>query len=48
MAIEYSLETVHQLAEIFRRAAVLRPMRVGRYEPGTELNYTVKTVAPAG
>ncbi|KKK74972.1 hypothetical protein LCGC14_2878420, partial [marine sediment metagenome] len=38
----------HQvLVEQFDRAQVLRPMRIGRYVPGTELSYEVTGVAPA-
>ena len=35
MAVEYSLETVEKLTDLSRQADLARPMRVGRYEPGT-------------
>ena len=44
MASEYSVEVCKQLEEGFRRAGVLRPMRVARYEAGTELTYQVRQV----
>lgn len=44
MAAEYSVEVCKQLEEGFRRAAVLRPMRVVRYEAGTELSYQIRQV----
>ena len=42
MANEYSVEVCRELQERFRRAEVYRPMRVRRYEPGTELTYQVR------
>jgi len=42
MANEYSVEVCRELQERFRRAGVYRPMRVRRYEPGTELTYPVR------
>src|SRR4030042_2779714 len=42
MANDYSAEVCKELQERFRREAVCRPMRVGRYEPGTELTYEVR------
>ena len=42
MANEYSVEVCRELQERFRRAGVYRPMRVRRYEPGTELTYQVR------
>ncbi len=42
MANEYSVEVCRELQEHFRRAGVHRPMRVRRYEPGTELTYQVR------
>ncbi len=44
MAAEYSVEVSKQLEEKFRRADVLRPMRVARYDDGTELSYSVRQV----
>jgi len=44
MAAEYSVEVCRQLEEQFRRADVLRPMRVGRYDAGTELSYQIRQV----
>lgn len=42
MANEYSVEVCRELQDRFRRAGVYRPMRVRRYEPGTELVYQVR------
>ena len=42
MAKKYSVEVCDQLQERFRQAQVCRPMRVSRYEPGTELTYEVR------
>ena len=42
MAREYSIEVCQELQERFRRTGVRRPMRVGRYDPGTELTYQVR------
>ncbi|NVM26280.1 MAG: hypothetical protein HWN70_10270 [Desulfobacterales bacterium] len=47
MAVEYSIEVYKELEEEFRRSALHRPMRVGRYEAGTELVYDVTEVAGA-
>ncbi|HUU59641.1 MAG TPA: hypothetical protein VMZ50_08860 [Phycisphaerae bacterium] len=47
MAVEYSVETCRRLEDAFRRAELLRPMRVDRYDAGTELVYDVTGVAPA-
>jgi hypothetical protein len=45
MANDYSIEVCGELGERFRRAEVRRPMRVGRYDPGTELTYQVHGLA---
>jgi hypothetical protein len=42
MAKEYSVEVCRELEGRFRQAEVYRPMRIGRYEPGTELTYQVR------
>jgi hypothetical protein len=39
---DYSTEVCTELQERFRRTGVRRPMRIGRYEPGTELTYEVQ------
>jgi hypothetical protein len=44
MAADYSVEVCRQLEEAFRRADVLRPMRVARYDAGEELSYQVRQV----
>lgn len=44
MAIAYSGEIYRELEEEFRRAAIHRPMKIGRYEAGTELVYDVTGV----
>ncbi len=48
MATEYSIEVCRELEEKFRNAEVLRPMRVGRYDAGTELSYAVRQVGGDG
>jgi hypothetical protein len=47
MPIEYSAETNRALAEAFERAGLERPLRVSRYDAGTELTYDVVGVSPA-
>jgi len=42
MTHDYSIEVGRQLQERFAHAQVRRPMRIGRYEPGTELTYRVQ------
>ncbi|MCU0913515.1 MAG: hypothetical protein MUC88_03000 [Planctomycetes bacterium] len=41
MTNDYSIEVCRQLQERFAETQVRRPMRIGRYEPGTELTYRV-------
>ncbi len=48
MATEYSVEVCRQLEERFRAAAVQRPLRVARYDAGTELSYQVRSVGTDG
>jgi hypothetical protein len=48
MGVAYSVETCKRLAEAFGRQELLRPRRVDRYEPGTELIYDMTGVVPAG
>ncbi len=45
--MKYSPETISQLAEKYRQTDLARPMRVVRYEPGTELRYDITGVAVA-
>jgi len=47
MIAEYSVQTCRRLERMFRQADVCRPMRIARYDPGTELTYEVTGVAPA-
>lgn len=47
MGVEYSLETIHHLKEVFFNQNILRPLRIQRYDPGTELTYQVKGLVPA-
>jgi len=42
---DYSVEVCGELQARFRRTGVCRPMRVSRYEPGTELTYQVQGFA---
>src|SRR4030042_4561556 len=46
MALEYSIETIRKLEEQIHAARLHRPMRIGRYDAGTELTYNVKSVSP--
>ena len=48
MAAEYSVEVCRILEEKFRSAELHRPMRVQRYDAGTELVYDVKAVEGTG
>lgn len=41
MSNEYSVEVCRELEERFRAANLHRPMRIGRYDAGTELTYHV-------
>ena len=47
MGDDYSVETCRQLAEQFRKERILRPMRVGRHDPGRRLTCDVTGVAQA-
>lgn len=47
MTTEYSVEVYRELESAFQRVALHRPMRLDRYEAGTELVYDVTGVAPA-
>ena len=44
MAVEYSIDVCNKLRELFQRAQLHRPMRVKRYDEGTELTYEVTSV----
>ncbi|UCE22502.1 MAG: hypothetical protein JSV46_09915 [Candidatus Aminicenantes bacterium] len=48
MKAEYSVKTCQKLEEVFKSQKILRPFRVQRYDPGTELTYEVKGVVPSG
>lgn len=48
MAGSYRPETVRGLGEVFAAQEVLRPIRSGRYEPGTVLEYELRGVIPDG
>jgi len=47
MESSYSPATCFELERAFRETGVLRPLRLERYEPGTELTYEARTVCPA-
>ncbi|MFA5553067.1 MAG: YrzE family protein [Phycisphaerae bacterium] len=47
MSEKYSVETCKELQKRFEQAALYRPMRIARYEPGTELVYDVTGLAGA-
>ena len=44
MSVEYSVKTCRDMEEKFIAAKLYRPMRIGRYEPGTELFYDITEV----
>jgi len=46
VAAEYSVDVCKTLEEKFHAAQLHRPMRVSRFEPGTELTYHVTGVGP--
>jgi hypothetical protein len=45
MALEYSVEVIDKLEKLFRATGLHRPMRVERYEAGTELSYDVTGIS---
>jgi len=47
VAAEYSVEVCKKLEEKFLDAQLHRPMRVSRYEPGTELDFNVTGISRA-
>ncbi len=47
MGTEYSIQTCRDLKEVFRSQRILRPFRLQRYDPGTELSYEIQGVVPA-
>ncbi len=47
MAVEYNVDVCKKLEAEFRAAQLHRPMRTGRYDAGSELNYQVSGFAPA-
>ncbi len=47
MEHSYSVKTCRELEEVFRGENILRPLRIQRYDPGVELDYEIKGVAPA-
>ncbi len=48
MTAEYSAETCKTLEQSFHDAQVHRPMRISRYEAGTELTYKIAGIEPPG
>lgn len=46
MMTDYSIETCKQLEAAFHQAGLHRPMRVGHYNAGTELEYEMTPVQP--
>jgi len=48
MAVEYNVEICKKLEAEFRAAKLYRPMRIGRYDAGTELTYQVSGFGSAG
>lgn len=47
MNFEYSVDVVNQVKEVFKNAELHRPMRIDRYDAGTELHYNVTSVTSA-
>jgi hypothetical protein len=47
MAEDYSVQTIRDLQDLFDQLKILRPIRLRRYEQGTELFYNIKGVAPS-
>ncbi|NIO48788.1 MAG: hypothetical protein GTN73_05030 [Candidatus Aminicenantes bacterium] len=47
MGIEYSIKACQMLGEHFRSQKIFRPQFIKRYDPGAELSYEIKGVAPA-
>jgi hypothetical protein len=47
MDFEYSVDVVNKIEDVFKDAQLHRPMRVSRYDAGTELHYDVTGVAQA-
>ncbi len=47
MTMEYSVEICKRLEEKFRSARMHRPMRVARYDEGTELTYNITAIVQA-
>ena len=46
MATEYSIETCKTLQQAFELANLHRPMRIGHYDAGTELEYDMTPIEP--
>ena len=46
MKTEYSSETIREMEKVFHRQDIIRPLRIGRYDPGTELTYDITGVFP--
>ena len=47
MAEDYSFQTIRDLEDLFYQQKIFRPLRLRRYEQGTELFYDIKGVVPA-
>jgi len=47
MAEDYSVQTIRDLEDLVYQQKIFRPIRLRRYEPGTELFYDIKGVVPA-
>lgn len=48
MGIEYSVETIQNLKDLFKAQNIVRPLRDRHYDPGTEITYDIRGVFPAG
>jgi len=47
MAINYSIETINKLKQLYQRLEILRPRRIRRYDAGDEMTLDVTGVFPA-
>ena len=47
MAVDYSIETIRYLEKLFYHQKVYRPLRIQRYDPGSELTLNITGVLPA-
>ncbi len=46
MKTDYSVKTCLRLNDVFKNQKILRPQRIQRYEPGTEITFRIKGIVP--